>query len=413
MVEINPLVVTTDGHVFALDAKFNFDDNALYRQPEIVAMRDKTEEDPREVAATEFNLNYIGLDGNIACLVNGAGLAMATMDIIKHFGGEPANFLDVGGGASKEQVTAAFKIILGDPNVKGILVNIFGGIMDCNIIATGIVAAAKEIGLHASRSSSASKATTSTPAKPTLADSGLAIITADDHGRRRPEDRRRRRQGLTRRLRHSTPSTPFPMAILVDENTKSSSKASPATSAPATPSSSLDYGTQVVAGVTPGKGGQIFEHDARCRSSTPSPKPCAKPAPPSPRSSSRRPSPPTPSSKRVGRRARPRRLHHRRHSGQRHDAGEGAMLAGCQDPPHRPELPRPRHPRHRREIATAAAASASPPATSTSAATSASSPAAARSPTKPSGSSPRAATARAPASASAATRSTAPPTSTC
>src|SRR5204863_7205732 len=122
MVEITPLVVTGKGELLALDAKFNFDDNALYRQPDILAMRDKTEEDPREVAASEFSLNYIGLDGNIACLVNGAGLAMATMDIIKHAGGEPANFLDVGGGASKEQVTAAFKIILSDSQVKGILV---------------------------------------------------------------------------------------------------------------------------------------------------------------------------------------------------------------------------------------------------------------------------------------------------
>ncbi len=147
MVEINPLVTTPDGRVLALDAKFGFDDNALFRHPEIVAMRDKEEEDPREVAASEYDLNYIGLDGNIACLVNGAGLAMATMDIIKHCGGEPANFLDVGGSASKEQVAAAFKIILGDPNVKGILINIFGGIMDCNVIAEGVVAAARETGL--------------------------------------------------------------------------------------------------------------------------------------------------------------------------------------------------------------------------------------------------------------------------
>ncbi|RYD41808.1 MAG: ADP-forming succinate--CoA ligase subunit beta, partial [Verrucomicrobiaceae bacterium] len=147
MLEINPLVTTPDGRVLALDAKFGFDDNALFRHPEIVAMRDKEEEDPREVAASEYDLNYIGLDGNIACLVNGAGLAMATMDIIKHYGGEPANFLDVGGGASKEQVTAAFKIILGDPQVKGILINIFGGIMDCNVIAEGVIAAAKETGL--------------------------------------------------------------------------------------------------------------------------------------------------------------------------------------------------------------------------------------------------------------------------
>ena len=147
MVEINPVVVTTDDHVYALDAKFNFDDNALFRHPEIMAMRDIEEEDPREVAASESGLNYIGLDGNIACLVNGAGLAMATMDIIKFYGGEPANFLDVGGGATKDQVVAAFKIILADPQVKGILVNIFGGIMDCDVIASGIVEATREVGL--------------------------------------------------------------------------------------------------------------------------------------------------------------------------------------------------------------------------------------------------------------------------
>jgi succinyl-CoA synthetase beta subunit len=144
LVEVNPLVVTKSGQVLALDAKFNFDDNALFRHAEIVAMRDTAEEDPREVAASSFGLNYIGLDGNIACLVNGAGLAMATMDIIKYYGGEPANFLDVGGGATKEQVTAAFKIILGDSQVKGILVNIFGGIMQCDIIAAGILAAVQE-----------------------------------------------------------------------------------------------------------------------------------------------------------------------------------------------------------------------------------------------------------------------------
>jgi succinyl-CoA synthetase beta subunit len=147
MVEVNPLVVTQDGRLMALDAKFNFDDNALYRQPSIVTMRDVTEEDPREVEASKHSLNYIGLDGNIACLVNGAGLAMATMDIIQHAGGSPANFLDVGGGATKEQVAAAFHIILADPLVKGILVNIFGGIMDCDVIAHGIVEAAKETGL--------------------------------------------------------------------------------------------------------------------------------------------------------------------------------------------------------------------------------------------------------------------------
>jgi len=179
MLEINPLVTTPDGRVLALDAKFGFDDNALYRHPDIVAMRDKSEEDPREVAASEFDLNYIGLDGNIACLVNGAGLAMATMDIIKHFGGDPANFLDVGGGASKEQVTAAFKIILGDPNVKGILINIFGGIMDCNIIAEGVIAAAKETGLPIPLVVRL-EGNNVEMGKATLAASGLNIVAADD-----------------------------------------------------------------------------------------------------------------------------------------------------------------------------------------------------------------------------------------
>jgi succinyl-CoA synthetase beta subunit len=179
MVEINPLVTTPDGRVLALDAKFGFDDNALYRHPDIVAMRDKSEEDPREVAASEYDLNYIGLDGNIACLVNGAGLAMATMDIIKHFGGDPANFLDVGGGASKEQVTAAFKIILGDPNVKGILINIFGGIMDCNIIAEGVIAAAKETGLPIPLVVRL-EGNNVEMGKATLAASGLNIVSADD-----------------------------------------------------------------------------------------------------------------------------------------------------------------------------------------------------------------------------------------
>lgn len=147
LVEINPLVVTKKGEVLALDAKFNFDDNSLFRHPEVVAMRDTEEEDSREVEASKYGLNYIGLDGNIACLVNGAGLAMATMDIIKYAGGEPANFLDVGGGASEEQVTEAFKILVSDKNVRAILVNIFGGIMRCDVIAQGIINAVKAVSL--------------------------------------------------------------------------------------------------------------------------------------------------------------------------------------------------------------------------------------------------------------------------
>ena len=148
IVEINPLVVTGQGDVMALDAKFNFDSNALYRHKDIVELRDFDEEDPKEIEASKYDLSYISLDGNIGCMVNGAGLAMATMDTISYYGGSPANFLDVGGGATAEKVTEAFKIILSDPNVKGIFVNIFGGIMKCDIIAEGVVTAAKEIGLE-------------------------------------------------------------------------------------------------------------------------------------------------------------------------------------------------------------------------------------------------------------------------
>jgi len=179
MVEVNPLVVTNKGEVLALDAKFNFDDNALYRHPEIAAMRDIAEEDPREVEASKHGLNYIGLDGNIACLVNGAGLAMATMDIIKFYGGEPANFLDVGGGATEEQVTEAFKILIADKKVKAILVNIFGGIMKCDVIAQGIIDAAKSVKLSVPLVVRL-EGTNVERGKQMLKDSGLALIAADD-----------------------------------------------------------------------------------------------------------------------------------------------------------------------------------------------------------------------------------------
>jgi succinyl-CoA synthetase beta subunit len=182
MVEINPLCVVegADGKdtLMALDGKIGLDDNALYRHKNIQEMRDLNEEAPLEIEASKFQLNYIKLDGSIACLVNGAGLAMATMDIIQHFGGSPANFLDVGGGASKEQVAAAFKIILQDPNVKGILVNIFGGIMDCNVIATGIVAAVKETGLKLPLVVRL-EGNNVVAGKKTLAESGLTLITGD------------------------------------------------------------------------------------------------------------------------------------------------------------------------------------------------------------------------------------------
>ncbi len=181
MVEVNPLVVTKGGDVLALDAKLDFDDNALYRHPEIAAMRDIAEEDPREVEASKHGLNYIGLDGNIACLVNGAGLAMATMDIIKFYGGNPANFLDVGGGASEEQVTEAFKILIADKNVKAILVNIFGGIMKVDVIAQGIINAAKAVKLSVPVVVRL-EGTNVEKGKQLLKASGVALIAADDLG---------------------------------------------------------------------------------------------------------------------------------------------------------------------------------------------------------------------------------------
>ena len=179
VVEINPLVVTGSGEVIALDAKMNFDDNALFRHKDVADMRDEDEEDPMELEAARHELNYIKLDGSIGCMVNGAGLAMATMDIIKLYGGEPANFLDVGGGATKERVTAAFKIILSDPNVEGILVNIFGGIMRCDVIAEGVVAAAREVSLNVPLVVRL-EGTNVDLGKKILAESGLPILSADN-----------------------------------------------------------------------------------------------------------------------------------------------------------------------------------------------------------------------------------------
>jgi len=178
-VEINPLVVTGAGDMVALDAKISFDDNALYRHPQIAALRDESEEDPKELEAAKFDLNYVALDGVIGCMVNGAGLAMATMDIIKLYGSSPANFLDVGGGATREKVTAAFKIILSDPNVEGILVNIFGGIMRCDVIAEGVVAAAREVSLNVPLVVRL-EGTNVALGKEILAQSGLPIISADN-----------------------------------------------------------------------------------------------------------------------------------------------------------------------------------------------------------------------------------------
>nr|WP_207186635.1 ADP-forming succinate--CoA ligase subunit beta [Rhodobaculum claviforme] len=179
MVEINPLIVTSDGDLRCLDAKMGFDSNALYRQPDILSLRDESEEDSKELAASKFDLSYIALDGEIGCMVNGAGLAMATMDIIKLYGAEPANFLDVGGGATKEKVTEAFKIITSDPNVKGILVNIFGGIMRCDVIAEGVIAAVKEMGLKVPLVVRL-EGTNVEKGKEIIAGSGLNVIAADD-----------------------------------------------------------------------------------------------------------------------------------------------------------------------------------------------------------------------------------------
>ncbi len=178
LAEINPLILTGDGNVIALDAKLNFDANALFRHPEIVALRDLDEEDPAEIEASKFDLAYIQLDGNIGCLVNGAGLAMATMDTIKLFGGEPANFLDVGGGATTEKVTEAFKIMLRNPNLRAILVNIFGGIMRCDVIAEGVIAASKAVGLKVPLVVRM-KGTNEELGRRMLAESGLPIISAD------------------------------------------------------------------------------------------------------------------------------------------------------------------------------------------------------------------------------------------
>ncbi len=179
LLEINPLIVMKDGRVRVLDAKVSFDNNALFRHPDIAELRDLTEEDAKEIEASKYDLAYVALDGNIGCMVNGAGLAMATMDIIKLYGAEPANFLDVGGGASKEKVTAAFKIITADPNVKGILVNIFGGIMKCDVIAEGVIAAVKEVGLKVPLVVRL-EGTNVELGKKIINESGLNVISADD-----------------------------------------------------------------------------------------------------------------------------------------------------------------------------------------------------------------------------------------
>jgi succinyl-CoA synthetase beta subunit len=179
LLEVNPLVITNDGNLVCLDAKMNFDDNALFRHPDVMALRDETEEDPKEIEASKHDLSYVALEGSIGCMVNGAGLAMATMDIIKLYGAEPANFLDIGGGATKERVTAAFKIITADPKVKGILINIFGGIAKCDVIAEGVIAAVRDVGLKVPLVVRL-EGTNVDLGKKIIKDSGLNVIPADD-----------------------------------------------------------------------------------------------------------------------------------------------------------------------------------------------------------------------------------------
>jgi succinyl-CoA synthetase beta subunit len=251
LAEINPLILTGDGKVLALDAKLNFDDNALFRHPEIVALRDLDEEDPAEVEASKFDLSYISLDGNIGCLVNGAGLAMATMDAIKLFGAEPANFLDVGGGATTQKVTEAFKLMLKNPAVKGILVNIFGGIMRCDTIAEGVIAAAKEVKLGVPLVVRM-KGTNEELGRQLLKDIGAADHFRRQHGGCRAKDRRRRRRKVGASC----------MSILIDRNTRVMTQGITGKTGAFHTRLCRDYANGkacFVAGVNPNKAGENFE----------------------------------------------------------------------------------------------------------------------------------------------------------
>ena len=325
--EINPLVVTKEGGIICLDAKMNFDDNALFRHKDVVELRDPDEEDPAEIEAAKHELNYIKLDGNIGCMVNGAGLAMATMDIIKLYGGEPANFLDVGGGATKERVTEAFKIILSDPNVEGILVNIFGGIMRCDVIAEGVVAAAREVSLGVPLV---------VRLEGTNVDLGKKIlreVRPSDHFRRRS----RRRRGENRSSRKGCGL----MAVLVNSDTKVICQGFTGAQGTFHSEQAIAYGTKLVGGVTPGKGGTIhldlpvFDtvHDAVAKTGADASVIYVPPAFAG-----------DAILEAIDAEVEAGRLHHRRHSGPRHGDGE-ARARRLQDPSRRPELPRRDHAR--------------------------------------------------------------------
>ena len=242
LVEINPLIVTGDGRLIALDAKMNFDDNALYRHKDFVELRDLDEEDPLEVEASKFKLNYIKLDGTVGCMVNGAGLAMATMDIIKLSGGRPANFLDVGGGASAEQVKNAFKILMSDTEVRGVFINIFGGILRCDVLATGVVNAARELRLKC-RWWSAWRERTWSRARQILRESGLNFTIAEGHEGRRRKSR--------------APRGRCAVSVLVNEQTRVVVQGLTGREGSFHAQQMVAYGTKVVAGVTPGKGGTL------------------------------------------------------------------------------------------------------------------------------------------------------------